>query len=129
MILQAITEGVISSINVPTLVSIKQSTGYTVASDFTQVPAYTTYGLYVDLQALTFDDLRQVDALNIQGEKRKMYVTGQVNGLVRYAAKGGDVVTVTDATSTWNGTVWLVSLVTEFWQGWNSSVITLQNGS
>ncbi len=126
MNLQSIAEGVISAVNVPVSVSIQQSTGYTVGPDFTQIPTYSTYSMFVDLQALSFDDIRQADALSIQGERRKMYITGQVDGLVRYAAKGGDLVTITDATSAWNGTVWKVAMVTEYFAGWTSAVITLQ---
>jgi hypothetical protein len=129
MNLQSITEGIISAVNVPVLVSIQQSTGSTQNVDFSRTPTYTTYVVYVDLQALAYQDIIHADALNIQGERRKMYITGQVSGLVRYAAKGGDIVTITDATSTWNGTVWLVAMVDERWQGWNSSIISLQNGS
>lgn len=75
----------------------------------------------VSIQALQFNDITQADALNIQGVRRKMYVYGEVDGLVRVKNKGGDIVTLPD------GTVWKVAIVAESWPEWTSCIITLQN--
>lgn len=128
MNLQSIAWGQTKAINPSSRVLIKRSAGFVVNSAFQQVPQFSTYEAFVDLQALNYEDIRHADLMSIQGMRRKMYITGQVNGLVRYAAQGGDLVNITDATSTWNGTWWKVADVTEYWQGWNSSCITLQNG-
>lgn len=130
MNLQSITEGVISSVNTPILVSIQVSTGNTTNADGTQAPSYAAaQSVYVDFQALTYNDIVQSDSINIQGERWKMYFTGNVDGLVRAENKGGDLVTVTDATSAWNGFVFKVALITEHWAGWTSAILTLQDGS
>jgi hypothetical protein len=86
----------------------------------------TSMTLYVQEQALTGGDLRHMDALNLQGSHRALYVNNNIRGAVRVALKGGDIVTLA------NGSVWLVTQVLEpFFDsaGWQKCVITEQDGS
>lgn len=75
------------------------------------------------MQALSFDELKQVDGLNIQGEKRAMYVNGDFAGIQRPDNQGGDLITLPD------GSKWLIVLVLENWNttsGWTKFAVTRQ---
>jgi hypothetical protein len=86
----------------------------------------TAMTLFVQEQPLTGGNLRHMDALNLQGSHRALYVNNNLRGAVRVALKGGDIVTLA------NGSVWLVTQVLEpFFDsaGWQKVAITLQDGS
>ena len=123
MNLHAIAGPVIAAVNPFVTVSVQQSTGYTTAADGTRSPTYTTISVSAQVQPLSFSDIQHADALNIQGSRRKVYVNGALNGLVRFQMKGGDLVTLPD------GSVWIVAFVSEQWPDWVSVVVTLQDGS
>lgn len=78
----------------------------------------------VQLQEVTFKDLRQFEVLNLQGTHRVLYVDGaQVDPIIRFTQKGGDLITLLD------GSVWLTTAVLEQWDaGWMKVSITLQDG-
>ena len=122
MNLHSIVSGAISAVLPPTNLTIQVSTGYTTNADGSRSPSYAPSQIKSGfVQALQYNDIVQLDALNIQGERRKIYINGQVDGLVRVENKGGDL--ITDQ----NGNVWLVALVTEYWPGWCSVAVTLQD--
>ena len=127
MNLHAIAGPIIAAVSPPQLLSFQTSTGYTTNPDGSQVPAYSTpTQIWCDVQPLQFGDLRQMEGLNIQGERRIVFLSGNAQGAVRPLARGGDLVTLPD------GTVWLVAYVFEDWyavNGWQKICITLQNGS
>lgn len=76
------------------------------------------------VQPMQYRDLMQMDSLNVQGTRRKIYLYGEVDGVVRSWVKGGDLITDT------RGDVWLVAVVAEQWkQNWVAALCTLQNGS
>ena len=79
--------------------------------------------VFAQVQELTTEDIGHLDALNIQGSTRKMYVDGHVDAVVRFAEKGGDLVTRFD------GTIWLTANVLERWPDWCAVALTLQDGS
>ncbi len=91
------------------------------------MPAYAApVSVQVQMQSLTYQDLQQLDGVNIQGERRAMYLNGDWNGLVREDQKGGDLITLP------NGTIWLVAQVLENWcdlNGWVKLCVTRQNNS
>ncbi len=122
MNLHSIVSGAISAVLPPTNLTIQVSTGYTTNADGSRSPSYAPSQIKSGfMQALQYNDIVQLDALNIQGERRKIYINGQVDGLVRVENKGGDL--ITDP----NGNVWLVVLVTEYWPDWCSVAVTLQD--
>jgi hypothetical protein len=86
-----------------------------------------TYGSPVavpcQLQSLQYRDIAQIDGLNIQGDKSKIYISGAVAGAVRASRQGGDLVTMPD------NSVWLVVVVLEKFPEWCSFGIVLQNGA
>lgn len=73
------------------------------------------------VQALQYRDIQMLEGLNIQGVERAIYVSGRVDGVIRPDNKGGDLIIMPD------GTVWLVSLVLEYWPTWCKFAVTRQN--
>lgn len=73
------------------------------------------------VQQLTTRDLRQLDALNIQGSHRKIYVNGSVQAIVRVAQRGGDLIVTQD------GRTWLTTQVLEQWVDWCAVSVALQD--
>lgn len=127
MNLHAIAGPIVAAVNPPVLGQYQQSTGSNTAASGKRTPTYATaIGVQVQLQALTGDDLRQMDGLNIQGEKRALYVSGTWKGASRPDIRGGDLFTLPD------GSIWLVVHLLEDWNstaGWAKVAITRQNGA
>ena len=64
--------------------SVQVSTGYTTNADGSRTPLYAAPQVVSgSMQALQYNDITQLDALSIQGERRKIYINGQLDGLVR----------------------------------------------
>lgn len=123
MNLHGIVSSVVGAVNPVVPIVIQVATGYTTNGDGTQVPSYAAPATYAaQVQSMTFGDLAQTSSLNIQGEKRSVYVNGRVNGIVRDENKGGDLVT-------FNGEAWLIVHVLEYWPDWCKFVITRQLGA
>ena len=127
MNLHALVTNVISTINPIVTVSIQRSTGYTTSSDGSRVPFYAApVAAQAQIQALQYNDIVQIDGLNIQGERRAIYLNGNWEGVIRADQKGGDLITFPD------GSVWIVAFVFENWadrDGWVKIAVTRQNGS
>lgn len=77
------------------------------------------------VQPMTWRDLQQVEGLNIEGARWKVYLHGQVDGVVRPERKGGDLVVISIGP---HAGTWLVGQVLEQYPDWVSAAITLQNG-
>jgi hypothetical protein len=124
--LHGIVSGAIAAVNPFVAGTIKVSNGtYTTASDGKRTPAYDTFkGVQMQVQALTFKDLQQVDGLNLNGTRRAIYMNGQADGVVRSMMKGGDLITLTDGP---NAGTWLVAMTLEQFSGWCKVAVTLQN--
>lgn len=106
------------------------STGYTIGPDGTQYPTYRDYvNVPVDMQALSYTDLMKISGLNIQGTRRKGYITGNWEGLNRPAQKGGDLLIMPSFPNFPGPTTWLIAMVSETWPDWCAVILTLQLGS
>ncbi len=130
MNLLAITTGAISTINPPLAGYVKPSTGAGKASDYRPSP---TYGSLVaasfQVQALSGGQLRQVEALNLQGVLRSVYFNGALNGLNRPAGLGGDILYIPTGFTAAAYDTWLCTDIAEPWAasaGWTRVVVTLQ---
>jgi hypothetical protein len=124
MNLHGLVGPIVGAVNPPQTATIQVSTGYTTNPDGTRVPSYQPVKqVQVQVQALTANDLTQIDGLNIQGIKRKLYLNGRWDGVVRTDGKGGDVIALS------NGEIYLVVLVLEYWPDWTSLCCVLQDGS
>lgn len=85
----------------------------------------TSHLITAQVQPLSWKDLQQLEGLNLSGERRKLYLYGEVNSVVRTTNKGGDLVTIA-AGNPADGT-YLVAQVLEQFSGWCSCAATLQN--
>lgn len=130
MNLHAIVSGAIGQINPPVNCSLSISTGYTTQADGTRVPTYATYsGFLAQVQALSWTDLQKVGGLNLTGIRRKVYLSGNIEGVDRQAVKGGDLIVMPWLPDFPGPTTWLVNQQLEWWPEWCSLAVTLQNGS
>ena len=123
MNLHAQVSGVIARVNPMQPVTIRRSNGSTQNADFTRVPTYSTTTTIAQIQALTADDLEQLDGLNVQGEKLAIYVNGNLEGVNRADGTGGDLVTLPDSS------VFLVVKIDEDWNrtaGWTRAFMARQ---
>ena len=111
----------------------RQSAGYTYdpSGNGSRIAAYNDTSVDVRVQSLESDELTLLDSLTIQGIKRKIYLTGNVEGVDRAGKGGGDLIVFgTDAGTplTLRGTTWLARLVLETWDasGWCCVAVTKQ---
>jgi hypothetical protein len=117
----------INTVNPAVPIMIQVSLGSTVNPDGTPVPQYASpITVSGQVQPLSQQDLRQVEALNLQGTLRAIYINGNVDGVIRVVAKGGDLMTVLSGP---NSGIYLVTHVEEAWADWSKSICTLQDGS
>jgi hypothetical protein len=124
MNLNAIVSGAVGAVNPRVPLSLQVSTGSTVGTDFKPVPSYApAVTVMGQVQPMTWRDLQQTDALNLQGTRKAVYLDGNIEGLVRVNSQGGDLITAPD------GSIYLVALVLEAWPTWTKCAVTLQNGS
>ena len=126
MNLRKIANSVTQRINPNILISWRKSTGFAIDDSFEQVPSYETGEVWANVQAVAGDDLKHIDALNIQGTMRKVYLYGNAQGVVRVNEQGGDLLIFPEIPGTQNRT-WLVTYVMETWPDWSSVIVTLQN--
>lgn len=119
MNLRGIANGLTSRIN-PNVAGIFQvNTGFTTLPGGKRVPSYNNVDVSVQFQELSSTDLKQIDAVNIQGILRSAYLNGNFNGVNRPDQKGGDILIV-------NGQQWLVVKVPELWPDWCRVIVNLQ---
>lgn len=127
MNLHNIVSGCIGSVNPPVTCSYQQSLGSTIDTDGSRLPTFAApVQMTAQKQPMTWQDTRQVDGLNINGEKAAFYVSGDWQALIRSTSRGGDLLTLAD------GSVWLVVMPLEDWfstAGWAKVACVLQNGA
>jgi hypothetical protein len=129
MNLAAIANGAITAVNPNFTATLYSSTGSQVVN-FVPTPTYAAFGIAAQVQPLTSGDLRQLDALNIQGASKAIYLNGAALGVVRVKNRGGDLI-VFPANTLPEGDVWLVKASIEQWQGslWAKCAVELQDVS
>lgn len=109
MNLHALASPVVAVVNPPVTGTLRINGGYTTDAAGRRAPVFTDVeGVKMQVQALTGDELKQIDGLNIQGTKRAVYLFGDIQGANRPDAKGGDVLLFSNR-------VWLVITPLETW--------------
>jgi hypothetical protein len=86
----------------------------------------TALNLIGQVQPIATPDLKQLDGINLGGVHWKIYLSGEVDAIVRPERKGGDLITI--STGRHQG-VWLVVGVLEQWPDWCIAAIVQQNDS
>lgn len=87
----------------------------------------TSLVLLAQVQPVPTGSLQHMDSINVQAQYKALYYNGAIDGTVRVALKGGDIV-----IRQRDGSVWLVTSDNEDFyatSGWSRVLITLQNGS
>lgn len=126
--LRGVANSVTRAINPNVTTELWKSTGSTTADTGKRTPNYRKLPIIVQVQALTYSDLQQLDGLNIQGVRRAIYANTQVASVIRVAQKGGDLLVFPAGTpGVQEGTTWLAVHVLERWSSWCKIAITLQN--
>jgi hypothetical protein len=125
MNLHAVVGPVIAAVNpsLPALLSI--SSGSVTNADGTRTPHYQQPALSIlaQVQPLSTRDIMHVEKLSLQGKNVAIYITGELDGLVRSQIKGGDLVTISTGP---NAGVYLISAVLEQWPDWVKVTAVLQ---
>lgn len=73
------------------------------------------------IQDLSQKDVRIFEGLNLQPSNKVIFVSGFLNGVVRFSQKGGDLIEA-------DGETYLTTAVLEQWPTWCKVTATLQNG-
>lgn len=128
MNLHGLVGGIVAAVNPWVTAQYRQAAGtYTTAADGKRAPTFLPdVDLDVQMQALTYQDLVQLQGLNLGGEKRALYVAGDIRAVDRPDKRGGDLFVMPD------GTIWLVAQILENWNttaGWTKVAIVKQNGA
>ncbi|CAH0298507.1 hypothetical protein SRABI106_03707 [Rahnella aquatilis] len=71
------------------------------------------------LQPLEWQDLKQLDGLNITGAQKKFYVNGFFSAVSRITQNGGDLIII-------GSEVWMIKTVLEDWPDWSSLALQRQ---
>lgn len=126
MNLHGIVAGVTGAVNPLISAQALASQGYTKSADYSQVPAYADpVTLTVQVQPLQTPELQHLDSLNIQGERKAVYLPGTWNAVARVDGEGGDLLKFPDRPGG-PARTWLVVLVLESWPDWTKVAVTLQ---
>lgn len=131
MNLHSIVRPAINSVNPDLTGRWLKSTGYTqTVPGAPPVPGYTNNsGVRMQVQALTAKDLKHENFASMQGVKRSVYLFGNVQGVVRPDAQGGDLLIFPENRGGADA-VWLVVVVLETWTpdvaGWCKVGVILQ---
>lgn len=121
MYLRGIANRAIQSVRHDEAVTIRRSTGSTIGAGLKPQPTYAADApAMAQLQALSGDDLKQLEGLNVQGTLLSCYVDGVIKGVERPSGTGGDLIVRAD------GSTWLVVHVFENWGEWTRAAICMQ---
>jgi hypothetical protein len=121
--LHGIVSSYIAAINPFITGQVQISTGSVTNADGSITPQYSAaiQNVPLQVQAMSGQELRQVEGLNLQSVPRAVYLCGHIQGLNRPFGKGGDLLT-------FNGATWLVAAVIEPWDaaGWTKIAVVEQ---
>lgn len=129
MNLHGIVRGAIGTVNPDQTIVWRASTGTSTDTAGKRTPTYAIDApISAQVQPTSGDDLKQIEYLNMQGTLRTVYAFGSLQGIVRPALKGGDLLVFPlDSVSR----TWLVVHVLETWTpdatGWCSVIAALQD--
>jgi hypothetical protein len=130
MDLRSLANSVSNTVNENLIVSVRRSTGFTSGAGAKQVPTYAADVIGpAQIQALDSVELKQLDALNIQGVVKGIYLRGALAGVIRPNQQGGDLIIVAPPAPAWYQGTWLIVKVLEQWPLWVKAAIVLQGGA
>lgn len=125
--LRGIANSAIQSINPNITIRVQAPDGFTTDEFYNQVPKYVEQVMQGNVQAMSNDDLKQIDSLNLEGTIRAVYLYGNYSGIMRV---GQNPSTRMFFTTNESGFVkereWNVFKMLEAWQGWCKVAVVLQ---
>lgn len=125
--LRAIANSVTRVINPNVPATLYISTGNTISASHVQVPAYDLEPVTAQVQPLSSKDVRQLDALNIQGAEKAIYLNGTALAINRVLQLGGDLVVFAPGIQP-EGTTWKILASLEQWgKTWCKVGVILQD--
>jgi hypothetical protein len=128
MNLHAIVRGAITAINPDTPAMAMISDGYVTMPGGMRRPTFQTARVVGQVQALSYLDLTLIDGLNINGERRAIYLNGRLDGVRRPLGAGGDLLAFKGFGFWPFGSYWKVAQNAEQWPDWCKVICTLQVG-
>lgn len=133
MNLHGIVRGAITSVNPDVVANYLASTGSTTDAAGNQTPAYAAATpVRIQVQPTNGRDIERLNALNIQGVPRTIFMFGNTQGIVRVFAQGGDLLQFVPFLGQPIQT-WLVVVVDGPWNveggGWTKLLCVLQTDS
>mgnify|MGYP001367661964 CR=1 FL=1 len=120
MNLRGVANGITSAIN-PNITAIgRRYKGEVMGPGRKPIPEYyPDEEVTLQLQPLSWGDLKHVDGLNMQGMMKSIYINGDYYGANRTLKKGGDLFII-------DGLKWLVVDPIELWPDWSKVIVCLQ---
>lgn len=104
----------------------------TASGNGARAPQYIiTTGIPMQFQAVSSDDLKHVDGLNISTTLRSVHLNGDLQGIDRPGVRGGDILLATTGLTGVSLDTWLVVGVPEGWDasGWCQVIVALQQAT
>lgn len=131
MNLRAIANRATSRVNPNVAATLKRSIGWTTDAAYHRTPAYAApETITVQAQALTKEDIKHLDALNMSAAELAIYANTQLGAVDRTTGTGGDIVTFGGAPvpPALQNSTWLVTAILEGWTtaGWCKAALTRQ---
>jgi len=125
MNLRGIANSAIQSVNPNIDATWRKSTGWTTDAAGKRTATFSDNPIEVQVQALSAGDLKHVDALNMSGIMRSVYMYGNALSVARPDNRGGDLLIFPERPDEADK-VWLVTSVVETWPDWAHVIVTLQ---
>lgn len=123
--LYSIANNAIQVVNKNTPAIWKISRGHQTNPDGTVTPDYDEISVMAQIQSSSGETLRQLEGLNMEGVVRSIYITGNVQGVVRSDQRGGDLIEFPQ-TPEREAQTWKVVTVAETWDNWAHVIAKLQ---
>ena len=130
MNLHGIVRGAINYVNPDIVATYLSSLGATVNADYSQTPQYTApVQVRIQAQPLGKEELKHVDALNLQGVFRTVFLFQNPQAIVRVQAKGGDLLQFVtfqgEAVQNWK-VIYVAGPWNVEYKGWTKLIVVLQ---
>lgn len=116
--------GIIAAVRPQIPATLKASDGSEIAPDGSTVPKFIEARIMIEVQAMSSQDLQQVQNLSQQADMRAVYIRGGIKALNRPLQYGGDIIN-------FYGSDWLVTQSLEEWGNaeWCKIAVTRQTPS
>lgn len=125
MNLHALVRGAITAVNPDISGRHIRNLGYTILPGGKQVPNYKSAEVRLQVQGVNGSDLKHLDALNIQGVLRTVFMYGNSAGVVRADGTGGDLINFRQNNDSDDQT-WKIVMVKEVFPDWCCVIVQLQ---